>query len=286
MAGGGAEVFFVVESRGDRSVPGAIASELDNHRQEHAVISPSLVPRVAGALLAAAGGLIAAAGAGNLQAETTAGPPPSAVAVTAQVTVTVQYDRLQAWQRAEAENADPAAAASQVNGTIAKALASAKAYPAVKVATAGYSTQQISDKQKPNRWRVVQTLSLDSSDFTAAATLISRLQDEGGLLLSGMGFSLNDKTRRDAEDSVTHQAIKSWQARAQQAATGLGFLGWRPGHISVETGDAGRGYPVMRAQTMASSAGTAPVALEAGTTDVSVTVSGDAVVDTTAVPTR
>jgi predicted secreted protein len=228
--------------------------------------------------------LVAAAGAGSLHAQT--GSPPSAVAVTASSTVTVQNDRLQAWLTAEAENANPAAAASEVNATVAKALASAKAYPAVKLATAGYSTQQVLDKQKPNRWRVVQTLRLDSSDFTAAASLISRLQDEGGLLLSGMGFSLTDKTRREAEDSVTQQAIKSWQVRAQQAAIGLGFAGWRPGHVSVQTGDAGRAYPVMRAQTLAGPAGAAPVALEAGTTDVSVTVSGEAVIDAARVPTR
>ena len=44
-----------------------------------------------------------------------------------------------------------------------------------------------------------------------------------------MGFALADKTRRDAEDGVTQQAIKSWQSRAEQAAQGLGFAGWRPG---------------------------------------------------------
>jgi predicted secreted protein len=234
----------------------------------------------------AAGGILAAAGADNLHAQAPAALIPSAVAVSASSTVTVQNDRLQAWLRAEAENANPAAAASQVNAAIAKAIAEARAYPSIKVATAGYSTQQVSDKQKPNRWRVVQTLSLDSGDFTAAANLITRLQDEDGLLLSGMGFSLADKTRRDAEDSVTQQAIKSWQARAQQAALGLGFAGWRPGHVTVQTGDGGRAYPMLRAQAMGSSAGPAPVSLEAGTTEVSVSVSGEAILAPVAVPTH
>jgi predicted secreted protein len=233
-----------------------------------------------------AGGLLAASGAGSLHAQLPALPPPSAVTVSASSTVTVQNDRLQAWLRAESENANPAAAASQVNAAIAKALAVAKAYPAIKVATAGYSTQQISDKQKPNRWRVTQSLSLDSGDFTAAATLITRLQDDNGLLLSGMAFSLADKTRRDAEDSVTQQAIKSWQARAQQAALGLGFPEWHPGHVTVQTGDGGRAYPIMRAQAMAGSGGSAPVAVEGGTTDVSVTVSGEAILAPITVPTR
>jgi predicted secreted protein len=202
-------------------------------------------------------------------------PSPPTVTVTATATTTVANDRLQAWLRAEAENVSPAAAASQANAAIARALADAKAYAAVKVATAGYGTQQIAEKGKPTRWRVTQSISLESSDFTQAATLISRLQDEGGLLLSSMGFSISERARREAEDSVTQQALKSWQARAQQAALGLGFSGWRVGRVTVQTSGGGPAYSLMRAQAMASPGG-APVALEAGTTEVTVTVSGDA----------
>jgi predicted secreted protein len=236
--------------------------------------------------VATAGGVVAVTNARILHAQGYLPGLPSAVTVSASAGVTVQNDRLQAWLRAEAENASPTAAASQVNAAIAKALTDAKAYPAVKVATAGYSTQPISDKQKPNRWRVTQTLSIDSGDFTAAANLISKLQEENGLLLSGMGFSLSDKSRREAEDNVTQQAIKSWQTRAQNAATGLGFGGWHPGHINVQTGDGGRAYPMMRAQAMTASSGPSPVAVEAGTTEVSVTVSGEAILDSTKLPTR
>jgi predicted secreted protein len=247
--------------------------------------SSHCITRLPRFVVAVASALLSAAGANTARAQVPLPPLPPAVTVSASSTVTVQNDRLQAWLRAEAENANPAAAASQVNAVVTKALAEAKAYPAVKLATAGYSTQQISDKQKPSRWRVVQTLSLESSDFTAAANLISRLQDDDGMLLSGMGFSLSDKARRDAEDSVTQQALKSWQARAQQAAVGLGFAGWRPAHVSVQTGDAGRPYPMMRA-AMASPVGSSPVAIEAGTTEVSVTVSGEATLDSAKVPTR
>jgi predicted secreted protein len=213
------------------------------------------------------------------------GPQPPSVTVSASATAIVPNDRLQAWLRAEAENVSPAAAASQVNATVAKALADTKAYPGIKVATAGYSTQQIAEKGKPTRWRVAQSISLDATDFTAAATLMSKLQDENGLLLSGMGFSLSEKTRREAEDSVTLQAIKSWQARALQAATGLGFAAWRVGRVSVQA-SGGQVYPVMRTQAMASVAAAPPVSLEAGTTDVTVTVSGEAVLETGPVPTR
>jgi predicted secreted protein len=94
-----------------------------------------------------------------------------------------------------------------------------------------------------------------------------------------MNFSIADKTRRDAEDAVTKQAIQSWQARAQQAAQALGFATWRVGHVSVQAG-GGPVYPVMRAQAMTAMAAAPPVAMEAGTTDVTVNVSGDAVLVT------
>ena len=206
-------------------------------------------------------------------------PLPPSVNVNASATATVTNDRLQAWLRTDAENVSPAAAAAQVNAASAKALADAKAFPGIKVATVGYSTQQITEKGKPTRWRVSQTITLDASDFTAAATLLSKLQDENGLLLSGMSFSITDKTRRDAEDSVTQQAIKAWQVRAEQAARGLGFAAWRVGNVTVQT-SGGQAFPMLRAQPMAMAAA-APVALDSGTTDVTVTVSGDAVLDRT-----
>ena len=205
-----------------------------------------------------------------------AAPSIPTVNVNASATAIITNDRLQAWLRTEAENVSPAAAAAQVNATSAKAIADAKAYPGIKVATSGYSTQQIAEKGKPTRWRVAQTITLDATDFTAAATLLSKLQDENGLLLSGMSFSIADKTRRDAEDNVTLQAIKGWQARAQHAAAGLGFASWRVGHVSVQTSGGGPAFPMMRAQAMGAMAAP-PVALEAGTTDVTVNVSGDAV---------
>jgi predicted secreted protein len=229
--------------------------------------------------------LAVSATAGLASAQVPGVPTQPVVTVSASATVTVSNDRLQAWLRAEAENPSPAAAASQVNSIIAKALAGARSYPAVKLATAGYSTQQISEKGKPSRWRVAQAVSLDSADFTAAAILITKLQDEDGLLLSGMGFSLSDKTRRDAEDGVTRQAIRSWQSRAEQAAQALGFASWRPGHLTVQAGDGGRVYPTMRAQATPGLA-QAPIALEAGTTDVTVTVNGEALLEPAITPAR
>lgn len=245
------------------------AGRLRVFRQRLAAVVPALVLLMLG---------------GSATAQAPMVPSQPTVTVSASSTATVVNDRLQAWLRAEAENVSPAIASTQVNATVAKALGSVRAVAGVKAATTGYSTQQIVEKGKPSRWRVSQTVTLDSADFTAAATLISKLQDDDGLLFSGMAFSLADRTRRDAEDGVTQQAIRGWQSRAQQAAQGLGFGSWRPGHVSVQTSDGGRAYPMMRAQAASSIAGGPPVALEAGTTDVTVTVSGEAILDAPKAP--
>ena len=206
-------------------------------------------------------------------------PPVPMVTVSASATITLPNDRMHAWLRAENENASAAAAAADVNARVAKALARIKAVSGVKASTSGYGTNQIVEKGRAPRWRVVQTVKLEGTDFPALAALIGKLQDEDGMLLSGMSFALSEEARKEAQDSVTQQAIKAWQQRAQNAATGLGFAAWRPGRVNVQTSDAGRPYPMMaRGESMATAAAP-PVAVEAGTTDVSVTVSGDAVLD-------
>ncbi|HZQ63403.1 MAG TPA: SIMPL domain-containing protein [Casimicrobiaceae bacterium] len=201
------------------------------------------------------------------------------VTVTASATASVANDRLQAWLRTEAEHVDPAAAANQVNAAMAKALARAKGAAGVTVATSGYSTQQITEKGRPTRWRVTQTMTISGADFAAITTLLTRLQEQDGMLLSGMSFSLSPSAREQAERTLIQQAIRAWQSRAQVAAAALGFENWRAGHVNVQTSEPGRVFP-MRAAAM-SAAEVAPVQVEAGMTDVTVTVSGDAVLETT-----
>lgn len=207
-------------------------------------------------------------------------PSTPSVAVVGAATGTVQNDRMQATVRVEAEHAVAATAASDVNARMAKALARAKGAPAVEAKSGGYGTWQTWEKGRPAKWKVVQSLQLASADFAALAALISRLQDEDGLLLSGLGFSVSPESRRKTEDALTREAIRSWQQRAATAADALGYASWRAGRISVTTGDAAavpRPELMMRAQ--AAQAGAPPIAVEGGTTELTVTVSGDALLD-------
>jgi predicted secreted protein len=204
-------------------------------------------------------------------------PPVPAVAVTASASMSVANDRMQAWLRAEVDNVDPARAAADVNGRIGKAIARAKGTAGVEVKTSGYSSYQVTDKANVTRWRIQQSVSLESSDFAALAALLTRLQAEDGLLMSGMSFDVSRDARRKAEDALTQEAIKLWQARAQSASKALGFDAWRVGRVSVQSGEPPmRPQPMMR-MAAAAGAGAPPVNAEGGNTDITVTVTGDAV---------
>ena len=207
------------------------------------------------------------------------------VTVTASATSNVANDRMSAFMRAEADNASAAAAAADVNSRMERALTRARAVTGVDASTAGYSSYQVNEQNKPPRWRVSQTLVLESSDFAALSGLVSRLQSTDGLLLGNLSFSVGVATRRAAEDALTQQAIKNWQQRAQSAAQGFGAGGWRPGRITVQTNDYARPQPMFRSAGMAVAAAP-PVAVEGGMSDVTVTVSGEAILDTLRSPAR
>jgi predicted secreted protein len=229
------------------------------------------------ALLFLAAGTAAAQSPNLVQFGNIAGGP--VVTLSATATASVPNDRMQASLRVEAENADPARAAADVNAKMAKALARAKAAQGIESQTSGYSSYQFAEKNQPMRWRVSQSLSLEGSDFATMAVLLTRLQADDGMLLTSMSFFVSTANRQKAEDALTQQAIKAWQARAQNAATGLGFDAWRVSHISISTGEPPiRQQPLMRMQA-ASAATPPPVNVEGGNTDVTVTVSGDALLE-------
>jgi predicted secreted protein len=200
------------------------------------------------------------------------------ISVTASATSALPNDRMLAWLRVEIDNSDPTAAANEVNTRMGKALARAKAVKGIEASTTAYSSYQVSERNQPMKWRVSQTLQLESGDFGALSGLVSKIQAEDGLVLSGMNFSVSTAARRTAEDALTQQAIKAWQARAQSAAQGFGAQSWRPGHVTIQTGDAIRPQPMMRAAA-GGMAAAASVATEAGTSDITVTVSGEAILE-------
>jgi predicted secreted protein len=203
--------------------------------------------------------------------------PQPVITVTASASMDAANDRMYAVLRAEADDPDPVRAADAVNGRMARALSRAKAVPGVEARSAGYSSYQISEPNRPPRWRVSQALALEGGDFAALSALVSKLQGTDGLLLSSLSFGVSADARRAADDALTQEAIKRWQARAKTAARAFGATGYRAGRVTIQTNDYGRPQPMLKAGMAAAAA--APVSVEGGTTEVTVTVSGEAILE-------
>jgi predicted secreted protein len=201
--------------------------------------------------------------------------PQPVITVTASASADVANDRMHALLRAEADDADPVRAADTVNARMARALSRAKAVEGVEARSAGYSSYQISEPNRPPRWRVAQSLALEGADFAALSALVSQLQGSDGLLLTSLNFSVSANARRAADDALTEEAIKRWQGRAKTAARAFGTAGYRAGRVTVQTNDYARPQPMLKAGMAAA----APVSVEGGTTELMVTVSGEAILE-------
>ena len=211
------------------------------------------------------------------QIVTDAPTPQPIVTVSASASAKIANDRMHAVLRAEADNVEAGKAANEVNLRIGKAMDAARAVGGIDVSNAGYSTWQASEPNHPPHWRVVQSIAIDGSDFASIAALVTRLQ-ASGLLLSGLDFSVSRDARHAAENRLTGEAIRAWQQRAQAAAQGFGAGSYRAGRITIQTSEGGGPRPMLRAAAAAASP--APIAVEGGESEVTVTVSGEAILDT------
>ncbi|NMG15967.1 SIMPL domain-containing protein [Aromatoleum bremense] len=172
----------------------------------------------------------------------------------------------------EADGADPAPLARQVNAVIASALEQARLYPAVKARSSGTSTFPVYGKEgrKIEGWRMRSEIQLESRDLPALSELLGKLQ--GKLALSGLLMQPAPETRRSVADLAAGDAIRAFQARADAVAATLGKP-YRIRHLSIGYGGESPPIrPMMKTTTFAAEA--APAAIEAGESEIAVTVSG------------
>jgi predicted secreted protein len=206
-----------------------------------------------------------------------ASPDVTGVTLTATSTLQVDNDRMTIVVQAEAEKPSATAAAAEVNAKMTKALATAKAVSGVTAKTLNYSTNQVFEKQKFVRWRVTQWMEVETADFAAGANLATKLQDEG-LNLVSLTFGVSPDARRKALATLQNEALVEWQALAKQAAASMGFGSYTPGRLTVNAGDSGP-RPRFAAQAMMAKAPDS-VAVSAGTSEMTVTVTGEAILGT------
>jgi len=183
----------------------------------------------------------------------------------------VENDRMQAVLSLTAEDDNAARLADHINRSMDAALKTTKARAKVEVRSGSYSTYPVYNKEKIQRWRATQELWLDSSDFAELGSLIGQLQER--LQVTSINFSVSSARRAAVEDELIAQALDAFKQRAELVRKQLAAKGYRIVDVSINTGGA-KPIPIMMRATAMEAASVAPPALEAGTSTVTVSVSG------------
>lgn len=170
---------------------------------------------------------------------------------------------------AEAAGADAAELARRVNATIAGAIETARAYPAVRARSGTTSTFPVYAKGggRIESWRMRSELLLESRETAALSQLVGRLQASLGV--SQILLMPSPEARRRAEEEATSEAIAAFEARANLIAGGMGGS-YRILRISL----SGAGRPPVAPLLRSAPAMDGGAPIEPGESTVTVSASG------------
>lgn len=173
---------------------------------------------------------------------------------------------------AEEEGSDPAKLADSVNRRIRQALDFLKPHADIKLQTRAYSTHPVYQKNRIVRWRVRQSLRLQSRNITVVSKLLGHLQQD--LALQGMQFTVSNERKTRTDDELIARALDAFESRARTVVRQLRRKAYKIVKLNITTSGGARPYAAMARNVMMDSAVAAP-AVEAGEQTVQVNVSGE-----------
>jgi predicted secreted protein len=212
----------------------------------------------------------------NAQTATKDGPPT--LTLDAQAKSLVANDEMQVIFAVERDGNDLSAMNQTVLQALAAAISDAKKVEGVRARMGTVQTNPNWTPQgKPNGWRVRGEVSLSlqnsSQNFASLGNLAGQLAQK--LQLSGINFKLSDDARTAAEKQLIKNAAGAFRAKAQDAASALGFKSFDIKELNLNNGNnvIVRQAPMMKAMR-SDSMSAAPVPSEGGDSEVTVTFSG------------
>ena len=179
----------------------------------------------------------------------------------------------------EREAADPAQAQAQVNAALAPVLAQLKSeHRDLEVASGAFRTWPVyrteSGASRIAGWRSRGALQISGKPSDAFNRLVGQLA--GRLNIESVAYFLSRDARLAAEQSLIDEAVRAFRAKAQSAASSLGFKGYSIRQVQLGGGGGDEPVPMPRMMASRAAADSAPVPLAGaeGKTTVTVTVSG------------
>jgi predicted secreted protein len=170
------------------------------------------------------------------------------------------------------ESRDPAELAAHINDDMNWALKIAKGYTGVTAGTGSYQTYPVYEQAVLKRWRAQQNLELQGKDSRRMGQLVGELQAR--LQVKSMSFSVSDAKRSGVENRLISLALDAFKRRADIVVNNLQASGYRVVDISINTSSPRPPTPYPVGMMAAQSRVESPVAVEAGESEVGVTVSG------------
>ena len=193
------------------------------------------------------------------------------VRLQAQRTESVSNDTMHVTMSTHGEAQDPAKLARQINSDMEWALSLAKTDKQISVSTGNYQTYPVHHKNEHKGWRGQQNLELEGEDTRRISDLVGKLQER--LQVKTIRFSVSDQKRHAVENRLIGQALDAFKVRAGIIGENLQAGSYRVIDINVNTATQRPPVPYQaRMSTTAMEA--APIAVEAGESNVAVTVSG------------
>ena len=174
-------------------------------------------------------------------------------------------------------------AAQEVQGRLRKAVEAAldqakpqAAAEKMEVTTGSFRINPRYGKDsKITGWQGYAEVMLEGTDF---ARITATAAASKSLNMGGISFGLSPKTQREAEARAQGEAIKSFQNRAQQLASAIGFSSYNIREVNINGNEYGGMQPAPRAKMMVMSApmmeADSGVPAEPGKTRVEVSVNG------------
>jgi predicted secreted protein len=160
-----------------------------------------------------------------------------------------------------------------VNTKTALILDTLKAFPSIDAKTTQYNTRPIYRDGKIKQWQVTQNLSLKTTEFDQMSEFIGALDNLANI--QSMQFRISRSQSEQTKASLTHTAITKFKAKAKLIAQALGEENYAIVSMNVDNAYVPSPQPMYErsSKLMADGLG-APAALQGGSNQLSVNVSG------------
>jgi predicted secreted protein len=185
---------------------------------------------------------------------------------------TVSNDRMQVVMTAYREGDDPAVLAGQINQDMDWALDVLRTHEGIKVTSGMYQTFPLHYKGTLKGWRASQDVHLEGRDVSVLSEIVGRLQER--LQVKSMEFSVSDARQAEVENGLIEQVLDAFKQRAAIVQANLKASGYRFVSLDVQTAGRVQPRPVFARMQTATMEAEQPVAVAAGESTVSVSVSG------------